>query len=157
MRAINEMALVSIFSGLLVGLAVAVPAYYIPISPWELSGGVDTTVQFTYSDILPLLNVTGDVHVNMTGSWAASAQTWQAWDYIGYHLSSCYPRCGNSSISGTISYSQDFCTKWPDGTSSYGAARPYQIIFVWFATQPNVNDTVGFQLQWDITGSTVCA
>lgn len=149
---------VSILACIAVGLAVAVPAFYLPGQQSQSNGGISSSLVFTNERSIGLVNVSGDVHVNVTGSWGASSPTWQTWGYnppFPVGVFACYPYCGNSSIGGAINYSSDFCTSWLGGGTSYANGRNVTLLIV-FATGPIVPDFVSFHVESDITPSDAC-
>jgi hypothetical protein len=118
---------------------------------------IDEVLHFVDSEQVPVATVWGDVHVNLTGRWSASAPTWQVRDYSGfYSVPPCWPRCGNSSESGVVNWTEDFCTNWPGGGTSYFLG-PTLTFYLVFSANSNASDTVWTHLTLVVTPSSACA
>jgi hypothetical protein len=155
------MGIVSVVAAVAVGLAVAVPAIYLPqpsYSPNPSQGGyVDTALWFTGVTWVPAVTVSGDVHVRITGTWTSSSDTWFATgSSVPFFPPACWPRCGNASTAGVINITQDECTTWPGGGTSYFEGTNITL-YVVFASKPGVDNVVWLNMATVVTPSTACA
>ncbi len=142
-------------AGVALGVALVLS---VVVFPWVFGPAqIDKTMEFVDYDWVAVTTVWGDVHVNMTGSWTASAPSWQWWGYSGLNNEpACYPRCGNGSTGGVIGFSEDFCVQWPGGGTNYYWGTT-MTIYIAFAAPPNASDTVRLAMTLVVTHSTVCA
>jgi hypothetical protein len=162
MATIPRMVVVSVVAAIIVGLAVAVPAVFLPhpssSANQSLNPHVDTVLWFTDRTSVPAVTVSGNVHVHITGAWSSSSGTWFTIGYsVPFYPPTCWPRCGNASTAGVINVTQDECTTWPGGGTSYYDGDANITIYVDFASEPGASDVVWLDMAASVTPSTACA
>lgn len=139
-----------------VGLPVGVQAIYHPGWQARILIPADSSVEFNGSEFVPVVAVSGSIHVVISGSWTGAGPTWQSWGVGQPFLPPlCFPRCGNASLAGLVSYSADFCSSWPSGGTSYYNGHDLTV-YIGFATLTGVTDTVRLHLAVDTSPSSVC-
>jgi hypothetical protein len=117
---------------------------------------LNQVLEFVNSTAIPVATVSGDVQLNLTGPWAASAPTWV---WRGYSTPStepeCFPYCGNSSEAGVINWEEIFCNDWPGGGTSYWWGQNLTS-YVAFWTLTNDSDTVSINMSVIVTPLNAC-
>jgi hypothetical protein len=117
---------------------------------------LDNVLEFVNRTAFPAVTVWGDVQLNLTGPWSASAPTWVWHGYsTPYNVPACYPYCGNSSQAGVINWEEIFCTDWPGGGTSYWGSQNLTS-YVVFWTLPNASDAVSFNVTAVVTPLNAC-
>jgi hypothetical protein len=135
-----------------VGLVLSIVVF-----PWYF-GPVhfDETLEFTDSAGLAFATVWGNVHLNLTGSWTASAPTWQTTYTSGTSSESpCWPRCGNATQSGEINWTADLSIELTGGGTSYQWG-PTMTFYLQFAGRPSSPDSVQIHLTLIVTPTSQC-
>jgi hypothetical protein len=141
------------------GIGVFEPQSHSALQPRGGPNGTvqfDSVLEFVNHTSFPVATVRGDVQLNLTGPWSASAPTWVWHGYsTPYSVPACYPYCGNASQGGVINWEEIFCTDWPGGGTSYWWGQNLTS-YVVFWTSPNASDTVSIDLTAVVTALNVC-